>query len=401
MRLSKLKEGGGLFVLAFLLAYSIYRIGGVFYAFPIWPATIILLLAGGIAFSVILVSLARFDWAKGTPTSIFLLMVLVCSLLFSVTLQYFFLDELIDNRGVSSRDFPRLVLAGGVIWMACGCAVQAIKKESSFYFSSALLVFLMISVFSNLSDGLIISYAALSEDRSDGLELNHLVLGESAAFLLILSFSFAPQKWRTPFFLIGIFILFSLGGRTALFTYFLAIGIYLFLKGKLLGFLPRFLPWVLAIAALGLVFFSNSFNDEKIARMLLLDGVGADDSVIAREYYFEEGLRGLSSQIVMGDAGFMIRQFGGIGTYIHNLLSAWQFYGVLPFIIFSVSLLWVGAFIWKNRRTFSSPIDDFGVIFFIYAGISILAGKSIVYFSFWFVLGFWLFRMGARSKKVS
>lgn len=401
MRINEFKEKAGSFTLDILLIYSVYRVGGVFWAFPIWPSTTILVFAGGLAFIAILVSLMKADWKGGIPRSIFFLGILVCSLLFSVTLQYFFLSEIIDSRGMSSREFPRLLLAGGLIWIVCGGAVQAVKKDSSLYFSGGLLVFLMIAVFSNLSDGLVLSYAALSEDRSDGLELNHLVLGESAAFLLILSFSFAPKKWKTPFFLVGIFVLFSLGGRTALFTYFLAIGIYLFLKGRLLGFLPRFFPWVIAVIAIGLVFFSNSVGDERFARMLLLDGVGADESVIARGYFFEEGLKGLPSQIVMGDAGFMIQRFGGIGTYIHNLLSAWQFYGILPFILFSFSLLWVGSFIWKNRRNFSTPIDDFGVIFFIYAGISILAGKSIAYFSFWFVLGFWLFRMGIWTRKLS
>ena len=398
MALNKFQTTSGFLVFCLLLIYSMYTIAGVFNGYPIWPSNILIVIAASLGVLSVGFSVVNGEWDGRLPKSIALFYFLAFFLVFSVLMQNVFLSERFDVFGRSSHQYTQAILTSGFAWMICVGALQRVVRMRSLVFSLIIILFLVFFIFSNLQESLVISYKSLSENRSDGVELNHLIVGESVSLLLILAFAFSPDRWRIFFVIASVFVLFALGGRTSLFTYFIAVSLYFLLKNSL----RVFLIYAVVVASIMAVVYLNialtNLDDSGVARMLLLDGVNADSSAVERNYILGVGASELPSQVLMGDPTFMIRRFGTLGLYIHNLLSAWQFFGLIPFLSFCISIIWIGCYIWLRRKSLSDSISDFGVLFFIYSVVSMLTGKSITYHSFWFVIGFWLFRMGCSPN---
>lgn len=402
MKISIIKSKADNLVLFLLIVYAVYGISSVFFnSFPMQYLVIIILMAGLIALSSTLVSLVSIRWTGKLPKSILLMLILIACLLVAVAMQYLFLHDLRDNLNRSALGFTRIILVIGLCWLACGAAVQRLKIQKSFYLPLGIFLFLSSSVLVNLNDGLILSYAALAESRLDGLELNHLIVGESATLLIFMAFAFMPHAWRLLSFIISIGILFSLGGRSALFAYVLTIVFYILLKTPVHRLWPYLFGLILFASVLSAGFIPIDSNDDAIARMLLSQGLLGDSSAYERKIQFSTGFQHLLEQLLMGNPTFLISTFGSMGEYMHNIFSTWQFFGFFSFLSLLFSIIWVGFNIIKNRKNLNNPIDEFGIFIFLYAGISIFFTKYIGFPMIWFALGFWLVRLGSRSKQVS
>ena len=400
MKLAAFKNITGNFVFAGLIIHAVYAVMGMLSsALPLKVRTGILLITWLVAFASAVIPQLSQKWNGRIPAAIFFLVILVLSLLAAVGLQYFYIKDLIDGLGRSALGITRSILLVGLCWIVCGAPIQGLKRERSIVLLICIMGFLSFSVFSNLNGGIFVSYAKLSEGRSNDSELNHLVVGEAALFLLLLAYAFAPYGWRLLTFSLSIALLFSLGGRSAFFSYFLAIGLHHYLV------VPAARKWSHLIAVFAVFLASASIylfldlGDDAVARMLFSQGLSEDGSVVERQAVLAGGFKALPSQILIGDPAFLIRTFRSMGTYIHNILSAWQFFGMLPFLLFVSALVWVGLHVVKNRKKMHGPIDDFGILIFLCSAISILTAKFIGFQMFWFALGFWLFRMGTRRKQ--
>lgn len=396
MKTSILIKRTDIFVFSSLVVYAVYGVCSVFYsAFPLNYRSIILVIAGVASLASIVLPRMSAKWDGKVSKAICASLLLVGSLALSIFLQSIFLKDLIDSFGRSSLGYSRTIFFYGVCWFACGAVIQRLEIAESKIWSFAILIFLSTAIAVNLDGGFIISYTTLGEGRGDGMELNHLILGESVIFLLILSFSLAPPAWRILPFVLSLPILFSLGGRGALLNYILAIGFHLLLITRS----RRLWPYIVLLAGFALLFGLNLFaldtNDSSISRMLLLEGVSVDGSAQTREIQFAAGFNALADQLLMGDPTFLTRTFGSMGTYMHNIFSAWQFFGFFPFAGFVFLMIWSGIYILRFRKIFDGVVSNFGVIIFLYGAFSILTTKSIGYYSFWFALGFWLFRLGS------
>ena len=400
MKLVVFRKVTGNFVFAGLIIHAVYAVLTMLSsALPLKLRTGLILMTGLVAFLSAVVPQLNQKWDGKIPTAIYFLVILVLSLIAAILLQYFYIKDLIDGLGRSALGITRGILVVGLCWIVCGAPIQGLKRERSLFLLICIMGFLSLSVFSNLNGGIFVSYAKLSEGRSDDTELNHLVVGEAATFLLLLAYAFAPYGWRLLTFSLSIAMLFSLGGRSAFFSYFLAVGLHYYLVA------PAGRKWSHLVAVFAvligcvLIYIFLDFRDDAVARMLLSQGLSEDGSVVERQAVLAGGLKALPSQILIGDPAFLIRTFRSMGTYIHNILSAWQFFGFLPFLLFVSALMWVSLYILKNRKKMHGPIDDFGMLIFLCSGISILTAKYIGFHMFWFALGFWLFRMGTRKKQ--
>ena len=94
----------------------------------------------------------------------------------------------------------------------------------------------------------------------------------------------------------------------------------------------------------------NFRNDE------LLD-VGASQSLSIRMKVLRSGLNGISASPIAGDYAGQVRDHGKFGMYIHNILSAWQQYGIVGFLLYAGLSLGAVAFsawrvIIKGDRSF-------------------------------------------------
>ncbi len=65
----------------------------------------------------------------------------------------------------------------------------------------------------------------------------------------------------------------------------------------------------------------------------ILTDLEGDASQQARNALLHVGLKRTLESPILGDYGGVIHEFGNLGSYIHNILSYWQTYGLLPFIL--------------------------------------------------------------------
>jgi hypothetical protein len=400
MKIRLFRKVAGSFVFGCLVLHALLGVTGMLSsALPLKFRVGFLLAAGLVAF-LSTVTPALLGWNGRMPAATLFLVLLVFSLIVVVGLQHLYIEDMVDGLGRSALGITRGILLLGLSWMLCGAPVQGLRREQSIALPLSIMVFLSFAVLSNLNGGIFVSYGKLSEGRSDGIELNHLVVGESASFLLLLAYAFITYRWRLLIFVLSTAILFSLGGRSALFSYLFAVGMHFYLN------VPVGRKWthLLGMFAVLVVFVSIyllfDLKDDTVTRMLFSQGISVDGSVVERQDGFFRGLKALPSQILIGDPAFLIRTFRSMGTYIHNLLSAWQFFGLLPFLMFVSALVWVAFYIFKNRQKMDGPIDDFGILIFLYSGVSILTAKYIGFQMFWFGIGFWLFRMSVRKNNI-
>ncbi|MGG4657923.1 hypothetical protein ACLPJF_05920 [Pseudomonas vlassakiae] len=62
--------------------------------------------------------------------------------------------------------------------------------------------------------------------------------------------------------------------------------------------------------------------------------IASDPSLLERHSLMVAGWEGITSNPIIGDYLGQVRDFGGVGYYIHNALSMWQAFGIIPFFIY-------------------------------------------------------------------
>lgn len=378
-----------------LVGYAIYTMGSIF--LNMLPASLhktFLIMGGGSSLGFILLAILKKKRAYCFSYPIILALSIFSSLLLTVIFQAIFLDDVIDGLGRSALGYAWGILPMGFTWMLWGATVQGYTKNKSLIFSVILLVIVAIPVYLNTNDNLLVQYGSISDLYKGGSEVNHLIVADSTLILLILAFSFSPSRWRWIVVFVTILVLFSLGGRTALYIYLVSIGLYLLLKNNQTYIFYYLIVIVFMAVLIFQNFISIDIKDEGVMRMFIADGVGSDASAQARESLLLIGIQELPKQIFIGDPTFPVRIFGSTGGFIHNILSSWQYYGLIPFLIFISSLIVCGVHVISYVKQLLTPIEEFGAIIFIYAALSVLFAKSIAFLLFWFALGFWLPRIG-------
>jgi len=157
----------------------------------------------------------------------------------------------------------------------------------------------------------------------------YLMLGDTFAVLSIFVLVY-NKKFDLFIIILSMIALFALWSRASLYSFAIISSLYLFKehKYKLLFFL--FLVFLLA----------NHIYIDKDDRMLRIIFGSFDASQSMRLKWYELGFKDLRLVwpfgYFMGDVN---SNYGNSGTYIHSYLSFLRQFGIVPFIIFSITLL--------------------------------------------------------------
>ncbi len=373
-------------VFIFVIAYSAFRTLRVFY--PAFPSSVSLgFLIGAFGVSCLRVMSDLFTAREKASVQVAALVFL--SLFFSLIipslLQLIFLRESFDFLGRSSIGTTLKIAGFAILWMLIGYEMQRAQFANSNTLSSLLALTISVLVFFNLDGGLVINYRLLSADVG---EASHLVLGESAVVLIILSVVLAHGVLRYFIAALGIALLFSMGGRTSLLAFFLSFFSFILFKKKSVSSSVVVIFVVSVLVTAFLLFISDLVvDDQALSRMFLAKGISEEGSLLERGYQFEIGLRGLLEQVYFGDPNLLIERLGGMGTYMHNLLSAWQFFGFFSFLIIGLSIIYLFVFLYFNATAFDGVSGEFSVLLFLYSVFCVLIGKYIGFNPIWLSIG--------------
>ena len=157
----------------------------------------------------------------------------------------------------------------------------------------------------------------------------YLMLGDTFAVLSIFVLVY-NKKFDLFIIILSMIALFALWSRASLYSFAIISSLYLFKehKYKLLFFL--FLVFLLA----------NHIYIDKDDRMLRIIFGSFDASQTMRLKWYELGLKDLRLVWPFGYfMGDVSSNYGNSGTYMHSYLSFLRQFGIVPFIIFSITLL--------------------------------------------------------------
>jgi len=321
---------------------------------------------------------------------------------------YFIHRALFSNHFKSSFTANEMWVAAFVFSTGLSITMHAIlgmdvidqNNVSSFDYTIAMWGIGLFYLFAGAASKLLLDYYKLKVALNN-FNFSHLLIAEWVVFLLVGSYAFAGRYFRTLIIIVAVVALFSLQGRSS--TLFTATSFMLF---GLLTERSRFLV-TLALGAtiLGLLYYFvpietlvEDTNQFQLDRMLLTEDT-LDDSLEDRTSILWFSISHLPTMAWFGDPTFLAEKAFTMGSYIHNLLSVWQFFGLIPLIIMVV-MIFKSLRIMLRTILSGSPsvMDEAAAILLIYATISVIFSKSIVFHWIWFSVGYWMLLYPAAAK---
>lgn len=302
---------------------------------------------------------------------------------FALTTFHFMSGDLIDSYGRSLAEYHYYLYP---LYLMAYVYGRNSKFEINWLsYTTLAITFLLITTIANLKT-FTINYDVIDSDKSG------VYLALSDLFLIYLIFFISYTKnnyYKILLFMAGCLGLIILNSRSSLYAFVIIFVTYQ-------AFYNSFRVRIVSFFTLILIFFGLlgsgyfEFILESNSRMLaIFTGINDDSSKLARDYLFETGLRRTLESPILGDYGGVIKEHNNIGTYIHNIFSYWQTFGLLPFIasiIFFIIIPLVTAYkAYKDRNIFNSAIY-FNLS--IYIVIAIILTKPYGWYNAWFLLGF-------------
>lgn len=234
----------------------------------------------------------------------------------------------------------------------------------------------------------VVLYFTITNEDGYKLYLNdyaiYLSLADPFALLSIIHLSFYSNSFLKTFYLIlSSIILFILMSRAALFIFLLAyLIIYIKNHKKTLFFvLLSFFIFIHYFDLLDLI-LEDSGN-----RMFRFFLSGEDSSLDKRGVLMQDGLIEIKENWLFGCYMGDYLKNGFWGGYIHNYLSLWRQFGLIPFVMFLLSII---IFYFRVMfEYFSKPhntILEFLYVFITFFVIQILFARSFTSAYIWMML---------------
>jgi len=208
----------------------------------------------------------------------------------------------------------------------------------------------------------------------------HLSLGDSYAIWSILTLSIIKRKNRFIFYLITLLFLFLLSSRGAFYCYLLAAP-FLARTNKQ-GFIS-FLP----ILILGIVILSFSFiiYDHRMFPFVY----GSDLSLQFRITILKTNLPDILKNWFLGDYCGYLRYDPPANNYLHNILSIWRQFGLIPMVL-TLTLIMLSFLDVRSHFTGNKPetIKFIIIALFIYLLSATVFAKGYNYVQLFLIFGF-------------
>lgn len=240
---------------------------------------------------------------------------------------------------------------------------------------ASLVVMLIISL-ANQQGGFF--YARRIADSVDQDKIaTYQGFARSAFIVLLLLMAAVERRFLSLIYCLGLVLLFILGARSE-FSVFLAVGLfYIYLRAGAIRFgvvaLPVITVGLFALTALA----TSEAGDSRIFTLLnVMDGSPME----SRAYLSGLAWKAILSSPILGEYGHHLL-VGGIGSYAHNILSAWVSYGLAGFLLFAAMLMYPPVELIVSRRKIKhASAEAVGAVAFGLAMVILaLFTKSVYY----------------------
>jgi len=320
---------------------------------------------------------------------------LFCLLLFSLAGQYAFVGSMTDQGGIDTFDYTVTLFVTNVFWLLAGASMSTRGLQHS-TIRAVVLLGIVLVILNNArgEDILFVDYGTILAESS--LEsLSHLLVAEFVVLIIFVCYA-SVRRLRVVVFGFGVLALFMLTGRSSLYLTIFSVGAFEILRGGTRN-LSRAALSLIALALVVIALFyaalSTDVLDEDskfVQQILFTEGVEEDRSYIERQYISDNAPRYLPQQFLFGNPRLIAAHFGDIGSYLHNLLSAWQFFGFPVFACMAGLLVAACLRMKRVLNVESGPLVVFGSLLLIYTVVSVVATKFVGFRLLWISIGFWM-----------
>lgn len=374
-----------------LLLYSFLNIFFVLY-FKSQPVNLVIFLA-----AIFLLFVARF-FLTFTEITIEIKLSFYIFLLCwgAYFLQVMTQDNVTDLKGRDVHTSIFFVLLVSMFWFSIGAMISGVRYKESNYVALMLMFLIWVSFASDVNMGPMISYAGLADAGAEGVD--HLLLAELILLVGLVAYSFSHGILKYFIILAVAFFVFSGGGRSTFYFGVLGIIIYEILTRSFIDKLKFGLIFGLCLAT-GFLYILNFSGDGLVGRMLFLDGLEGDGSFVQRGEFFEDAVYRLVDQFWFGNPGLIVSDYGTLGGYAHNIISAWQFFGFFGFLSILTLLVRLSSEVFPKINQYNICVDRLGGVCLIYAILGIIFSKYIGFIFLWFSMGYWVFRFNPIFQK--
>jgi len=339
----------------------------------------------------------------GEKTLVLVILISFLGLL-SILLQDLFSGVNNEYYGRSTIVYLRTVWISSMLWLSLGLCASVSNISKSNAVAIVLFLFLFHLISNSISFVGYIDYALLAEMQ--GIKeyegYGHLAVADYFFACAVFVFILVDDKYR-PFVMLGsLYMLFMLGGRGVLYLGSASLVFCEFLfADRQWNFKSKYILFVIVILLLlyvGNVFMllSKYFPYQYLTEILFMSGFNNDGSYQERLFQYIEGWQLLDDQFFYGGISFYVQKFGSIGSYMHNFMSAWQFFG-FPFFIVYLFMWYIGLTnIMKIISGYTKdPMIRYIVILFVYSALSMIFVKSVNFWMGWYALGL---ALGVKSR---
>lgn len=278
-------------------------------------------------------------------------------------------------------------VSGALFNLVCYLLGRTISLHSR-RFKYVLVLSLLIMdfiVFSNIGKSGIF-YLKLNDANNEAVA-TYQGFARSLLMLSALSLVMVDSNWRRLFLFSMTFpALFLNGART---EFILFIAVYLMLasyQSKTVTFFAIAILGVIGGFFLGLDNLASLFPDNRMAQILdILSSTSGQERI----YFFQYAINTIENNPFAGDYGGYTR-LGGIGSYSHNLFSAWVNLGFMGFVLYLFAIFLALFYMCKillDKSVALKKEQELACVFIAISLIGLVFAKDYSYMLFGFMVG--------------
>ena len=334
----------------------------------------------------------------GFMTIFTIFIVFLVSSISVVALAFFFYDEMPESSFGMYAGF----ILSHIAYISIGFCFSILVfrfiayKTLMLFFAVLVLPILVIADYSTLS----IPFREIFEKTG----VNYLLFGDLISLSFFAMISTLSVKNNKMIFVVSSFILVSIilfinGSRTS-FAVFVSCFVLSFGATQ---FPVRKFVYFFSASVFTLVFFITLFSIVELesggfgnSRMLSILSTGSSDSsLVNRDTINDNAIVRIISNPIQGDIGGQVSHpFGSspMGSYMHNIMSYWEQFGLLSFVSFIAMWVFLGVALFNKLMLESNRYIRLSLVaIFFYSIICMIFSRSFVHTAFAFAWSFILY----------
>lgn len=330
------------------------------------------LILSGILGTALLILLCR---RRNSILSIVLISMFTSFIVIAVSwtvFHYLFLEG--PRGGMLPFEYYSRILVSYIFLFLVGLYARP-EKWSALWIVLFVLIAINSIVFTNW-DRLMIDLGGVVDPSYKGI---YLGLSTTAMFSGFFAWSAAkkPSTRTICLCLLGV-ILFIMGSRANLVGFLIAMPVALsFTLHRTSQIAFYCIVVLMGVAALTLV---DGWEMLSVSRHAQLFSPSEMTSLIARSEMLQTGMAGILQNPIIGHYAGQLESRGTIGSYIHNWLSVWQAFGIIPFSLFTLLMLLGVVFAFRTFWIFgrrATRLDQLLSVLILLVTVLAIAAKSV------------------------